>query len=336
MRRTCLAVVALAVLVSVALPATAGLPDAGQAAPIFRFTTDGFWLNLHHFLYVLGRAEAQMPDRQRRAVVGAPADQAAMLPTLSEAERQAWNSAVTAYSTGLSRKDTVFDPDLVAVTTALQRAGDRPTAADPKLHSEWTDRLQQVAPIYRKAWWPAHRQANLAQQRELQTLVSSHGAAMLAYVTRAYQQAWPADGFPVNLSAYSNWAGAYSTGDQLLVVSSLDPGTKGMQGLEIVFHEAMHQWDNPVFARLQTLAAQSSIPRVHGLLTHAMIFYTAGEAARSVAPTHVPYAELNGLWKQKGLGSFKPALDAAWKPYLEGKGTLDDALIALLKTQPPA
>jgi len=53
-----------------------------------------------------------------------------------------------------------------------------------------------------------------------------------------------------------------------------------------------------------------------------------------VSPTHVPYAELNGLWRQKGLGSFKAALDAAWKPYLDGKGTLDNALIALLKAQP--
>jgi len=40
------------------------------------------------------------------------------------------------------------------------------------------------------------------------------------------------------------------------------------------------------------------------------------------------------MWQQKGFGSFKPALDSAWKPYLEGKGTLDEALIALLKAQP--
>ena len=32
------------------------------ATPIFRFEADGFWLNLHHFLYVLGRARAKMPD----------------------------------------------------------------------------------------------------------------------------------------------------------------------------------------------------------------------------------------------------------------------------------
>ncbi len=336
MRRICLALFAVSILASAgASPAKAGR-HAEVQAPIFRFMPDGFWLNLHHFLYVLGRDQAQMPDRERRAVVGAPGEQAAGVAALTGAEQQVWAEAVTAYATGWSRKDLVFDRDLVAITSALQRVGNDASPAPASMDAGTAGALERAAPIYRSVWWPAHRRANLDQLRDVQTLVRRDGDAVLTYITRAYQQPWPADGYPVNLSGYSNWAGAYSTGDRLLVVSSLDPGTKGVQGLEIVFHEAMHQWDNPVFARLQTLAAQSSIPRVHGLLTHAMIFYTAGEAARSVAPTHVPYAELNGLWKQKGLGSFKPALDAAWKPYLEGKGTLDDALIALLKTQPPA
>lgn len=37
------------------------------AAPILRFESDGFWLNLHHYLYVLGRVEAKMPDVTRAA-----------------------------------------------------------------------------------------------------------------------------------------------------------------------------------------------------------------------------------------------------------------------------
>lgn len=320
-------------IAAVLLVALCQLPLAAQQ-PIFRFQPDGFWLNLHHYLYVLGRAEAQMPDRQRRAVAGAPADQTAMLPTLSESERQAWSAAVTAYATGLSKKDTVFDNDLVAITTTFQQQPDARALNGAKLDPALLSVVERAAPVYRKAWWPAHQKANRGQVAELQALVDQHGAAMLKFITRAYQQPWPADGYPVNISAFSNWAGAYSTGDRLLVVSSLDPGTKGMQGLEIVFHEAMHQWDRPVYARLAALAKQHGTPPVQDSLTHAMIFYTAGEAARAVAPAHVPYAEANGLWKQKGLGSLKGALDAAWKPYLEGKGTLDEALIALLKAQP--
>jgi hypothetical protein len=61
-----------------------------------------------------------------------------------------------------------------------------------------------------------------------------------------------------------------------------------------------------------------------------MIFYTTAEAMKTVVPTHVPYADVAGIWKGR-MGAFKPALDAHWKPYLDGKGTLDEALSALLK-----
>jgi hypothetical protein len=61
-----------------------------------------------------------------------------------------------------------------------------------------------------------------------------------------------------------------------------------------------------------------------------LIWYTAGEAIRSVAPDHVPYAEANGLWRQRSLSMFRPALDEIWKPYLFGKGRRDEALAAIL------
>ena len=37
------------------------------------------------------------------------------------------------------------------------------------------------------------------------------------------------------------------------------------------------------------------------------------------------------IWKGR-MGAFKPALDAHWKPYLDGKGTLEDALLGLLES----
>ena len=319
--------------IALAIGASAAARSGSQApAPVFRFQTDGLWLNLHHFLYVLGRADAQMPDRQRRAVAGAPADQERGLAALTDDQRLAWGAAVRAYASGMSRKDLVFDPDAVSTTGLLRQladdAADSALPIDPALASV----LRAAAPAYRQAWWPAHRAANRERAAALQSLVLRHGAAVLAFVTRAYQEAWPADGFPVNMSAYTNWAGAYSTDGQLLVVSSLDPGATGTQGLEIIFHEAMHQWDEAIQARLERLATAQGTPPPNDLLSHALIFYSAGEAVRRAVPGHQPYAEANGLWKQKGLGALKPALDGAWKPYLDGTGSLDAALTALLKS----
>jgi hypothetical protein len=118
-------------------------------------------------------------------------------------------------------------------------------------------------------------------------------------------------------------------------MSSLDPGSAGTQGLEIVFHEAMHQWDDAIDAKLRRAAGRQNIARVPDSLSHAMIFFTAGDAARSILPDHVPYAEANGLWKQSNISPFRGALDAAWKPYLDGKTSLEAALDGLVRATAP-
>lgn len=307
--------------------AVALLLVAQTAAPIFRFETDGFWLNLHHFLYVLGRVEAKMPDITRDAVAGAPADEAEGLKALTDAERRAWRESVTVYASGLSRLETVFDRALYDVTNAVRRASPDRAASTLQIDVAVAGALDRAAPIYRKAWWPRHREGNRKWLQSMQEPLQQHGPRILAFVTRAYQEPWMAGGFPVNVSGWSNWAGAYSTYDSLLVIATLNPGNQGLHGFEIMFHEAMHQWDEEIDARLLKIARANKL-KFNDLLSHAMIFYTTGEAMKTVVPTHVPYAELAGIWKGR-MGVFKPALDAHWKPYLEGKTTLDEALLAI-------
>jgi hypothetical protein len=301
-------------------------------SPIFRFEADGFWLNLHHFLYVLGRDQNHTPDSQRRAVVNAPVDQEAGLKGLSESHRQNWESAVSVYAGGLSTKDAIFDQEMIAVTNAM-RVPPYATAEALKVDPALRATLISAAQVYRLAWWPRHQRENHARTQDFERSVAQYGSQVRAYVTRAYQLDWPKNGYLVNVSAYTNWAGAYSTapGD-LIVVSSLDEDTRGSLGLESIFHEAMHQWDDPMMARLSRLSKEHQTPAPRGGITHALIWYTAAEAVKSVMPNHVGYAEAGGMWKQKGLGSFKAGLDAYWKPYLDGKGTLDAALVGLLKS----
>ena len=297
------------------------------ATPIFRFETDGFWLNLHHFLYVLGRVEAKMPDIKREAVAGAPADEAQGLKALSESERQAWRQAVTAYANGLSKLDATFDRPIYDVTNAVRRASPDRDAASMQIDVAVAEALDRAAPIYRKGWWPRHRDANRKWLQSMQEPLKKYGPQLLTYVTRVYQEPWMAGGFPVNISGWTGWSGAYSTYDSLLVIATLNPGNQGLHGFEIMFHEAMHQWDEEIDARLLKIARANKL-KFNDLLSHAMIFYTTGEAMKIVVPSHVPYAEIAGIWKGR-MGAFKPALDDHWKPYLEGKTTLDEALLAL-------
>ena len=105
----------------------------------------------------------------------------------------------------------------------------------------------------------------------------------------------------------------------------LNPGNQGLHGFEITFHEAMHQWDEEIDARLLKIARDNKL-KFNDLLSHAMIFYTTGEAMKTVVPRTSRTQKLPGSGRG-GWASFKPALDAHWKPYLEGKTTLDEALL---------
>jgi hypothetical protein len=308
------------------IPSRSELRIAPRSSPIFIFNADEFWLNLHHFLYVLGRAENKTRDSSREAVNKAPADQESGLASLKPAERTIWREAVASYAAGFSQKDLVFDDPLPAVTSALMRAKSPPGAGvDPAI----AEILARAAPVYRKAWWPKHHAANQAWQIMIESLVERDGAAILNFITRSYQMEWPAEGYAVHISAYSNWAGAYSTRGNLLVISSLAVGTQKTNGLEIVFHEAMHQWDGLVFQALREQARRLD-KLLPANLSHALIFFTAGEAVRRAVPEHVRYADKFGVW-QRGWTRERDVLEEIWKPYLDGRGTRDEAFAELIK-----
>lgn len=297
-------------------------------SPIFRLESNEFWLNLHSYLYVLGRARAHTADSSREAVAGAPADEARGLEALSAAERTTWNDGVTFYQEGLSRKDAVFDDQLTAITGALAKAGDAPSLAGTPVDPAVVATLERAAPIYSKAWWPRHLAANRARQAEIQQFVDRYGSQILTRITRAYGMPWPTTGYPVHFSGFTNWAGAYSTSGNLLVVSGLASELAGTQGLEIVFHEAMHQWDEGMMKLLADEARRIG-KRLPPNLSHAMIFFTAGDVVSRVVPGHVPYAEAAGVW-QRGFDRFRAPLQETWKPYLDGRGTRDEAIAALV------
>lgn len=309
------------------VPSVADGLQTSASAPLFTFHNT-FWPNLHHFLYVVARAQVGARDAQRRAVANAPNDAASAI--LSGAEQGAWDAALAWYRQTLSSKDAVFDQDLVAITRELARAGNAATlesyAIDPALRRV----VEPAAEAYRRHWWARHRSANDTRIAELNELLAKHGRAVRDRVTRAYGHPWPAQGATVEMAGYANWSGAYSTTGGLIVVSSLDSGNAGSHGLEMIFHEAMHQWDDAAFEMVRTETRRQG-KRVPNGLTHAMIFYTAGDATRREVPGHVPYAQVNGIWQSGPFAPFKAALDRAWQPWLDGKVTREEALAALVR-----
>ena len=128
---------------------------------IFVFHADEFWLNLHHFLYVLGRAENKEANASRAAVAKAPADADQGLANLTANEKAVWREAGASYAATLSKKDLVFDDPLPDITNALAQAGDARSLAATQIDPSVASILERAAPIYRKAWSTKHRDANL-------------------------------------------------------------------------------------------------------------------------------------------------------------------------------
>jgi hypothetical protein len=305
----------------VLLPASLAVAAPPQPPLVFRI---GFWNNLHEFLYVLGRAQNHASDAERDAVANAPAE----LNALSQrpgAERATWQSAVDFYATGPSKMDAVFDKDLVKATAAIAAASDSSNLSGLGLDPALVATLQRAAPIYRAVWWTAHRRADRMRRDDLVPLVARFGAPLVSRLTAVYQAEWPVQPRVVNLAAYTNWAGAYSTDGGLIEFSSTDPAIGGTLGLEILFHESSHQWDDEMNRRLNAVA-ESHHARVPEGLSHAIVFYTSGDLVKALVPDHVPYAEKFGLWNHSSLRAFKPVLDEYWRPYVRGDGTIDGAI----------
>jgi len=304
---------------------------AAQPATVFAFHSDEFWLNLHKFLYVLGRAENKTPDATSEPVAGAPADSEQRLVTLSAADRSTWTDAIAAYGRGLSRQDPTRDRSLALLEGRLAAAGGASSLEGADIDDALRHVLERAAPVYRKAWWTSHRAANRAWVNGTEKLVAANGASVLRFISDAYRVPWPPAGYPVHIVTYASWAGAYSTDGNLLIVSSnARAGTTGWAGLESVFHESIHQFDDAIDSVLNAKAAALG-KRVPRNLSHAIVFFTAGEAVRRVAPPgYVPLADATGAWS-RGMSGFKEALEETWRPYLNGRGTRDEALAALIQ-----
>src|SRR5262245_20491709 len=112
----------VSVLVVAVATCWAAAPRAQSS--LFAFTTNDFWLNLHHYLYVLGRAHGRMPDATQPAVASALDDERLGLVPLTDEERSVWDASAAAYANGLSRQSSVFQAPLAPMTINLANTGD--------------------------------------------------------------------------------------------------------------------------------------------------------------------------------------------------------------------
>jgi hypothetical protein len=282
-------------------------------------------LNLHHFLYVTARARLGL-DAGRVAVASALADTAGFAG-LSMRDQQGWQAVVAYYESTMARRDVLFDSGMITIDNRLALLDSASTVLGVGLDSALAEVLERAEPVYRHLWWPRHAMANARWEAGMTLLLAQHGDSLAVREARAFREPWPPKPVRVDVTAYANWAGAFTTtGPPHIIVSSTAAGNQDDQGLEILFHEVLHTMNDSLAAALVGAFRAQGTPLPRDV-THVFVFYTAGALTQREVAGHVPYAEKNGLWSRvPDFARALPVLQRAWQPYLDDKITFAEAV----------
>lgn len=303
-----------------------------EQANLFEFH-NGFWVNLHHFLY----REAQLAEPRKESdnldLTKADRDE---LQQLSVAERKAWSDAVSYYGRSLVKNDLLFDDDLIQIKYQLEDAEASSDLANTKISADLKAVLLQAAPVYRKYWWERHHAENREWIAHLEPLVGRYGWILSTRMSTIYGEPWPQYPVRVDAVAYANWAGAYTTIEPTRpTISTTDPTNQGPAALEIVFHETSHGMMGKVRDAINTAETDLNAHRSGALfhshsIWHAVLFYTAGELLAGQLPGYIPYADKNGLWLRAWPAPDRSLIERDWKPHMDGSLTLQQSLTKLI------
>jgi len=324
--------------------------------PVFEFHS-GFWVNLHHFLYHEARARLAAKDERTTAAktTGStlkPAPGASPSSNLTPTEQRVWDQVIAYYVANYTEKDLLINIDLILLKDQLgdfedctELTGRKKRSCDAGLPGNIGPMLEAAAPIYRAHWWTDHDRANRRWVMRVAPLVREQGVGLAERLADIYQTRWPTDKIRVEVCAYANSVGAYTTLNPLRVtISSTDPRNQGSEALEVLFHEASHDIAQPVEVAIKRECRQRDKP-IPRDLWHALIIYTTGEVLRPVInetplegsdsappkskPPLVPYA-LRDMLTQRGWEEYHLLLQLYWQPYLDGKVNFDDAIAHLV------
>lgn len=298
----------------------------------FSFHSDP-WINLHHFLYQWSRADLGIGEG--RTAVAVPEREE--LRNLNEGERKAWEEALVFYRARVAERDH-FDDGMLELKDALLALDGDPSASPPDDIPGVARALERAMPVYLTRWWPAHDRANRTWIGEVGPLVRDNEAGFPILAARSFGGRWPEGLRRVDVSAYANWQGGYtSVRPTHVMIISTSPKTQGLKGMEIAFHEVCHddEVQGPSRADIrQAFATLGVEPNPN--LWHALIFYTSGVYSRRIARAlgeadYVPHMVREGISGFAGWRGIWEALDAEWPAVLQGTRDRREALAAVVR-----
>ena len=307
------------------------------ATPHFAFHSD-FATNLNDALIAAGLAR-----KKHEAELFRSGGEVSCFNKLPPPERAAWNAAVDYYAQIISpagwqaREQFLLRMELVGFDP-------EPKAPEDREFVNIARNLRAAAaPAYAACRWPAQDAKNRSWIAELQPKLAADEDKAASRVQQLYQKKWTTLPVVVDVVETVDWSGANTawsdTGQGDVLIAS-SPG--GPAAFEILFHESSHvlmDRHDPVRQALEDAAkaAGFELPRD---LWHVVLFYTTGEAMRPILDARgpAPYTPMlyaifeRGSWKE-----YREALETSWRPYVDGKRTVDEAaadLVGALRKRP--
>jgi hypothetical protein len=332
-------------MIAVFLSLAAGMPavDAARTpvlkTPHFAIYSD-FDTNLNDALINSGLAR-----RNKKPELFQAGDEAACFSKLAPSTRAAWDTALDYYAKVVSpanwdlRQQTLLRWDLVGFG-----AESHPNAAAVEYLQIVAAVRAAAAPAYRACRWTAQDARNRRWIDDMNSRLAADEARTTARLEQLYRTSWKTLPILVDVVETVNWSGAdttWSDAGQGDILISNEPA--GPSGFETLFHESSHvlmDRDAPVQKALAAAATAAGV-KLPNDLWHVVLFYTTGEGIRPIveAREKTPYTPmLYGIFA-RGNGSwtvYRELLETRWKPYVDGKETLEQSAAALVAGLPKA
>lgn len=300
------------------------------ATPHFAFYSD-FDTNLNDALIAAGLARHKGEPELFHA-----GDEAPCFEGLPPSERAAWEGAVGYYAEIISPGSWMARPQYLLRLDLVGFSGDDRDARATELVGIARSFRAAAAPAYRACRWSAQDAQNRGWIEELEPRLAADGERAAARLVELYRKRWQTLPILVDVVETVDWSGANTSwsdeGQGDVLISST---VGGPAAFEILFHEASHvlmDRGDPVRRALDRAAeaAGFDLPRD---LWHVVLFYTTGEAVRPILEERGAAGYTPMLYEIFGRGTWvedRAALESAWRPYVEGKCSLDQAAAGLV------
>jgi len=303
---------------------TVSEPSLVESTDRYEFYSN-FWINMHHYLFKKAEHAENKPWRE--------VFDDALLKNMNENEQEVLAIAIRYYKDHLIGKSLLFDDQLYWTKRALIHFDENTTLDHEAVDPGHQQVLNDSKNLYEKYFWSDHQDQNKLTLDEYLPLVRKIENKAFERLAELAQQPWPERKIRVDLSYYSNWAGAYTTTrPPHVVISTLEEssGEKWLpyEWVELLFHEPSHVIISPNNSIMGDKIKQVStelgvdVPRD---LWHAILFYFSGITVRDLlAGEGIDYELV--MVSADIFSRYHSAVFEHMPLYIQGKVSLEEAL----------